>query len=301
MLRHAHHVRLFYATGTMSGSILLLLNIEEALMHSANVRIACILSYFLAGTVAISSLGGVSFSGAYARETASWAAQGIGQDVVNIVLVVPLLLVSTLLTQRGKRLFLLIQAGLLVYCAYSYVLYSFCVHFNRLFFFYCAGLGLAVYALILIGTTLSREGLESWFIKEKSTLIPGIYFFVLTMLFYILWLSEDIPATLAGRTPTNLQDVGLVTNPVHVLDLSIVLPAMLIASVALFRKKSCGYLLFPVMMVFSIVMTVGIAGMVVAMKWHGVTGDARMATVCGVVVVFNSLTLCLFLRTLRRS
>lgn len=43
-------------------------------------------------------------------------------------------------------------------------------------------------------------------------------------------------------------------------------------------------------------MRVAIAGMVIAMKWRGVTGGTAMAALLGVVVVFSSAVLGLFLR-----
>lgn len=88
---------------------------REAIIQSVEIRTACTLSYCPAGSIAVSNLGGVFLPETYARETASWAAQGIGQDVVNIVLVVPGLLLSAFLTQRGGRVFGSILAGTLVY------------------------------------------------------------------------------------------------------------------------------------------------------------------------------------------
>jgi hypothetical protein len=265
------------------------------------MKMACLLSYGLAGTAAVASLGGAFSPATYAREAPAWAAEGVGQDAVNLVLIIPLLLVSAFMTRKGSKLFFFILGGVLVYFLYSYCVYAFCVHFNSFFFAYCASFGLSVYALLLLGTAVNAEEVKSWFDDGRSVMVPAIYFLGITGLFYALWLAEDIPAVVTGQPPKSLAASGLITNPVHVLDLSIVLPASLAASIALLRKRPVGYLLFPVMMIFSIVLAIAIAGMVVAMRVRGVSGDLAPAAVFGIVIIFSTLALASFLRSFTRK
>jgi len=198
--------------------------------------------------------------------------------------------------EEGVPFFL---GGTLVYSVYTYLVYGFFMHFNRLYFLYCAGLGLSVYALILLGMEFRTAQVDSWFDQKKTTYIPAIYFLAITALFYFLWLSEDLPALISGILPKNLSEAGLVTNPIHILDLSIVLPAMAISSLQLFRKKAWGYLFFPIMMVFSVIMTVAIGGMMVAMKLKGVSSGLVMAYVFSLMALCNSAVLEWFLRSLK--
>jgi hypothetical protein len=55
----------------------------------------------------------------------------------------------------------------------------------------------------------------------------------LAAVFSLLWLSTIVPAMPSGDTPEELRDVGLPTNPIHVLDLAAFLPAALLAGAAL--------------------------------------------------------------------
>jgi hypothetical protein len=260
-----------------------------------------LLSYVLAGVVAVSSLGGLLLPEVYAKETPSWAAQGMGQDFVDLVLVAPLLALFTRLAQKGKRIFLFLIGGILVYLVYSYLIYAFYIHFNRLFFLYCAGLGLSVYALVLMAIQLQKAQVETWFSPVRSTALPALYFLATTLVFYFLWLSEDVPALISGIAPKSLAETGLPTNPIHVLDLSIVLPAMALASLQLLWKKPLGYLLFPIMLAFAIVMVAAIGGMMVEMKLKGITSDLTVAYVFGVGVMLNSIVLGLFFKNLKRT
>jgi len=263
-------------------------------------RIA-LFSYLLAAAMGISSWGGVFLASTYAKETPSWAAQGMGQDIVNLILVIPLLVVSAIFSARGRKLFLLLLAGIFIYSLYSFLLYAFCVHFNRLFFAYCSGLGFSFYGLLLLTAELPPDKVKSWFDPAAPTLVPSVYFILLTSVFYLLWLVEDLPAVLSGAPPKSLAESGLFTNPVHILDLSIVLPAMFIASIQLWRKHPFGYLLFPAMMVFSIVMGAAIVGMMLAMNHLGVGGSPGPAGFFGLVILLSVGILGYFLKTMKPS
>jgi len=71
-----------------------------------------------------------------------------------------------------------------------------------------------------------------------------------------------IPALIHGTDPVGLSEVGLMTSPVHVLDLSIVLPALALSESSLLRKKTLGYLLTPLLLGFSALMSLAIGGMI---------------------------------------
>ena len=264
-------------------------------------RLALGLCYGLAGVLVLISAAGLWLPEIYAKEKPSWAAQGMGQDAVDLFFVAPFLAFCAYQVGRWKRVFLFFLEGILGYLVYSFVLYAFCVHFNRIFFLYCAGLGLSVYALALLNLGVGPAEAGKWFDTRPSTKLPGLFFLAVTLIFYLLWLSEDIPAVLSGTGPKSLEEVGLFTNPVHILDLSLVLPAMLIASIQLLRHQTFGYWFFPVMMSFSIVMAVAIGGMVVALKAKGITADLTVAYVFAGMILADSFVLGFFLRSLRES
>src|SRR5262245_44773179 len=110
-------------------------------------RIWLALSLAAAFLMAVASAAGIYCPDVYARETPSWAAQGTGQDIVNLFVVAPALVVCAYLAGRGSLRAWLVWLGLLFYVLYSYVLYAFFVHFNRLFLVYVSVLGLSFWAL----------------------------------------------------------------------------------------------------------------------------------------------------------
>ncbi len=257
-----------------------------------------VLSFPLAGLLALAAFGGIVSPGAYARETALWTAQGIGQDWVDLAVVVPALVVSALFSLRGSRLFRLLLGGTLVYSAYSLVLYAFAVHFNSLFLFYTLGLGLSFYALVCLIVAFQCGGVRSWFSNRAPARTAGIFSALLGTAFYVLWLSEIIPALAAHATPRSVLDAGLITNPVHVLDLGIVLPAFVVGGLSLVRRRPLGYWLVPVMLTFGVVLDVALMGMVMSMAAHEVPDAGPPLPLFAVMAVAGLLVLAALLRRL---
>jgi hypothetical protein len=226
---------------------------------------ASMLSFPLAVLFAGASLGNILLPDAYGRETALWTAQGLGQDWVDLLVVVPVLFVSATFALRGSRLSRLLLGGTLAYTAYSLVLYAFAVHFNSLFLVYTVALGLSFYAIVNIVVAFSREDVTSWFSSRPPVRTAGLFTTLIGAAFYALWLSELIPALVAQVTPKSVLDSGLITNPVQVLDVGIVLPAFMIGGIALFRRRPLGYWLAPMMLTFGVLMDLALIGMVLSM------------------------------------
>jgi len=268
-------------------------------MQKKNDPIILLLSVPLAILTAVVSFAGIFIENTYARENTLYAAQGIGQDIVNLFIVVPVLLVAAFFAWRKSKLGLLIWSGIIFYLAYSYTIYSFGLHFNNLFIAYCSILGLSFYSLVYYLITSLKEPVPEWFEKETSTKSTGIFLMVIAVLFYFIWLSEIIPAILKNATPKSIIESGLLINPVHVLDIAICLPALIITGIALMKKKNMGFLLAPTMMIFCIFMAIAIAAMVLVIKAKGLEANLGLTIVFGLITLISSIFLFLFLRKLK--
>jgi hypothetical protein len=244
------------------------------------------LTLVLAAVFAAASLGNLVVPGAYARETPSWTAQGIGQDWVDLLVVVPVLLFSALLARRGSRRAGLMLGGAVGYTAYSLVLYSLAVHFNALFLVYSAALGLSFYALVSVVIACHRDDPRTWSSLPALERAAGGFSIFIGVAFYILWLAEVVPAVASGRSPASLADVGLITNPVQVLDIGIVLPAFILGGIALIRRRRLGYWLVPMMLAFAALMDIALVGMDLSMAARDVPGGGqRIPIFAGMAVV----------------
>jgi hypothetical protein len=231
---------------------------------STRCRLPALLSIPLAILLAVGALGGILLPAVYAREHPHWAAQGVGQDWADLVFAAPLLAFSAFFTLRGSRVFTLLLAGTLSYALYSLVLYAFFVHFGPLFLVYTWALGLAFFALVTLVCELRGGDMRAWFGPDAPVRFAGGVAVLLGGAYYALWLSEVIPTLVSGAPLKSAADIGFVTNPVQVLDLGIVLPAFVVAGVALFRRRPLGYWLAPTMLGFGVVMNVALVAMTIS-------------------------------------
>lgn len=261
---------------------------------SSRIQFAAFASLVVAIFVALASLGGILSPAIYARETAVWRTQGIGQDWANLLVAVPWLVISAFFTLRGSGRARILLAGGLAYTTYAYVLYAFAVHFNALFLVYCGALGLSVYGLIALASEL--RGARRWFDRSVPRRLVGGFEMVCAAAFALLWMFQILPALLAGTDPAGLAETGLFTNPVHVLDLALVLPATFAAGWLLWHRRLLGYILAPIVLAFVILMGASLGAMAIAQYAAGLVDNLAVAIGAAVLTVVSAALLVSMLR-----
>jgi hypothetical protein len=181
------------------------------------------LSAGLTVLLVIASAAGLFIPGLY-RDTPNWVAQTRGTDLVTLVVAIPALAASLLLAARGSRRAQVIWLGVLGYVLYMYVIYAFDVAFNPLFLVYVAVLSLSLWSLVTVLLRMNRDDRPTRFAPNLPVRSIAGYLLVVATLFCLAWLKDIIPATVGNRAPAGLHGLNLPTNPVHVLDLSVLLP-----------------------------------------------------------------------------
>ncbi|MDP9255671.1 MAG: hypothetical protein M3Q31_03830, partial [Actinomycetota bacterium] len=177
-------------------------------------------------------------------------------------------------------------------------IYCFDVHWSRLFLLDVAVFGLSVYALIAALVSVDLMRVRSGFPTGARFHSTAAALLSIAVLFGALWLSIEIPAAVRGTAPAELRDVALPTNPVHVLDLAIFLPAVAISGLLLYRRRPLGYLLAPVMLAALSAVGVGIVALMLVSAHRGLSASpVAIAMVAGLVVV----QLALLVRMLRAA
>ena len=248
--------------------------------------------------VLTASASGIFLKSIYARETPSWAVQGIGQDIVNLIAAV-VLFIAIYFVNKGSFKAFLIWSGVLLYLIYAYVIYAFDVHFNSLFLVYVAILGLSFYALVVSVIHVHLDDMQAYFSAKTKARVVSVFLLVLGILFYLLWLREEIPALLTGKIPQSVLQANLPTNPVHVLDLGLYLPAMLITGLLLWRRKLLGYLLAGPLLVFSILTGCAILAIFLVMSSKGMPTNVAIEAFLVVIIVVSLVLSVLFLREVK--
>jgi len=240
------------------------------------------------------SLAGILVHSIYARETVNWAGQAVGQDIANLFLY-PILLGLAFLAARGSLRAYLVWSGLLAYSAYTYAVYAFATHFGPLFLLHVAILGLSVYALIGSLTSVDARRVKAAFAQTAPVRQTAWALNAVVLVFLALWLSVDIPATVRNTPAKELRDSGVLTNPVHVLDLALFIPALALTGVFLLRGRALGFVLAPVLLVAGIGISVAVVSLSIVLSHRGQSSLAG-GIVMGLLALVESFILIRFLR-----
>ncbi|MET3905228.1 hypothetical protein [Paenarthrobacter sp. 4246] len=185
----------------------------------------------------------------YGRETPVLFNAGIAQDLVNLFIVAPLMLILAIRASRGSLRSGLCLVGFLAFTAYNYAIYTFSVHFGPLFLLWVAVLGLSVFAAAGSLAGLLRPGSGAASVRQHVGL-PAWFLIALGVMFAVLWLSQIVPDLLAGRPSTSAALWDVPTDPVHVLDLALYIPAICASGVLLLRHHRIGYASAPGSLIF---------------------------------------------------
>lgn len=266
--------------------------------HKPGDRIVLSLSVFQSALILGVAVFSLIHPDVYASESPNWQVQSTGQDLVDSLFIVPMLLICTVFTLRNNKTAFFIWGGIHLYLLYTFIIYAFNIHFNSFFLFYCVVLGISVYSLLWYGyriVLIYLQAVTDYHYKHKWL---ALYFILLGVFYVFLWLAEIIPAMIHHTRPPMLEETGLFTNPVHVLDLSVVLPAFIITGVLLFSGNRAGYLLTPSLLTFMVLMNITIAALSIFMGYKQLEYSGALASNMGLLALISALLLRRHLKSL---
>jgi hypothetical protein len=235
----------------------------------------------------------------YAGLTPAFLPQAIAQDVANLAIASPAWLILAALALRGSLRAHLLWLGVLTFTVYNYVIYSFSVPFGPLFLLWVAVLGLCLYSLIGGLVTVDHAAVAAQFRSRRAVIVTAWFLMIMAALFAMLWLSEDVPALLAGKAPQSLADMALPTNPVHILDLAFFLPATVATGVLLLKGRALAHTLAPPLIVFLILTGIPILLTPVVQTARGELAAWGVVAPIGTVTVASLAMLVWLLATIR--
>jgi hypothetical protein len=250
----------------------------------------------IAVLAATAALTGLLDGRIYAREALTWAMEGMGQDLVTMIIVIPAFVISGYLAARGSIRALLVWLGLLIYFIYSYILYAFFIHFGPLFLVYTAILGLSVYAMIVSLYNIEPTRIAASFGARTPINLLSWFLYAFVALFTVLWLADIAQGLTSTTFPENIADLGLPVNPVEVLDLGLYFPGVAITAHLLKKKHPLGYLFTAPVLVFGVFMGLAVIGMSVTMTLKGISFAVAPVITMGLTALASLGMVILFLK-----
>jgi hypothetical protein len=219
--------------------------------------------------------------GLYRYETVSFYAQAIAQDIVTLLLGVPLLIISLLMSKKGSMRGRVLLTGTLAYFLYTYASYSFLSAFNEVYLFYVAIFSLSLFAVILSFMSIPVDELAGHIQAGYPRKGLGIFCLSVGIVIALMWLARIVPATLQESAPVGLEAAS--TLVIQSLDLGLVVPLGILSGVLLLRKQNWGYLLGTVFLFKGTTLVIAVFVMAVNMMRMNVSGSFIEMGVFGVI------------------
>jgi hypothetical protein len=205
--------------------------------------------------------------GLYYYDSVSAAAQEQGNDIVTLLVGLPLLVLSTWFAFHGSMRGQLLMTGTLGFFLYTYLSMSMLTSFNALFLVYVAVFSLSLFAFI--GSLLSFDlaALPQYFDEHTPhRWIAGVLFVIAGFL-SLAWLGKILPLLSPNAPQPELQNAT--TMVIQAMDLGLLVPLAILAGVLLLRRDALGYLLSSVFVLKAITMGLAVSAMIINMVLAG--------------------------------
>jgi hypothetical protein len=231
--------------------------------------------------------------GLYFYDTVSSAAQTQGNDLITLVVGLPLLAVSAWLAFRGSLRGRLLLAGTLGFFLYTYMSMAMLAAYNALFLVYVTLFSASLLAFILTLLAFDLNTLPRYFSPRLPRgWIAGLLFTVGGFLL-LAWLGRIVPPLLRGTTPALENATTLV---IQAMDLGLIVPLALISGGLLLRRSAWGYLLASVALLKGVTMGLGVSAMGINMALAGVPDSLGILIPFLVITAANLVMTVVLLR-----
>jgi hypothetical protein len=260
---------------------------------------AYVLTGATAATMATASAFGVFATDWLYRDNALVTATFRGQDMVTLVVAVPLLLVGLVLEMRGSARGRVLWLGMLFYSMYGYLFYAVAAAFNQFFLLYVATFGLPLYALLFSVPRLDLARIGSTMAGRVARIVAITYTSVVATGLGLLWVGISLSYLVTEDVPQPIVDSGHPTGVVFAVDLVFIVPPMLLAAVWLARRQPLGWLLAGVMSVGGSVYTLTLAAASVEVSRQNVGASSELTIWAGLTML-GVLTVALLFAGIRR-
>ena len=251
-------------------------------------RMATLLTAFML----VQSVLGLVWSDQY-RDVDWIRATWYGNDWITLGAAVPLLWFGRLRAARGSVRGLLVVLGLAGYAVYNYAFYLFGAALNIFFPIYVVIFLLGIATLGLLLSHLDVTAVAGAFRPETPVRLIGGYLVFVGVSLATVWLGMWGAYAFAGR-PTPIEPEAF--KVVAALDLSFMVPTLIVGGVLLWKRRAWGYLIATIAAIqgalYLLVLSVNSA-IVISRNLAAAPGELP---IWGPLTIFTALAAILLLR-----
>lgn len=220
-------------------------------------RPAYVLTVIIAAFATVAAGGGLLLEGVY-RDNAFTISTWRGNDLATLFVMVPLLLAALMIASRGSARGYLVWLALLEAMLYNYAFYLFGAAFNWFFLVYAAIFACAIWAFFLGLANLDVVALRARFSARTPVRWICAWMLFVGVGLGTVYVAQWAVFAVGGAVPPIMARTAQHTNVVFALDLSLVIPLLVVGAVWLWRRRPWGYAIAAIINVKGAVYMVGL-------------------------------------------
>lgn len=269
-------------------------------MQQSGLKTAHALSGVIVALMLAASAGGLLIDGLY-RDNLLVTSGWLGNDLVTLVLAVPLMAAALLFAKRGSMRAQLVWLGMLAYVLYNYAFYLFAAAFNAFFLVYTVLFTLSIFALIFSLKTIDGKAIAGRFRPRTPVKWVAGYMLLVVLLLGGFHIALSLSYLFTGQVPEIIVAVEHPTNIISALDLSMVVPPGMLGAIWLWRSQPWGYVLGVIWNVKGAVYMVALSAATLSAYRAGATDDLTQLVLWGFICVGSLISSILLLGNIKSS
>lgn len=231
----------------MPDQVLKARSVPVALPVTPGLDLSYALSLLAATILALASAGGLLYQDLF-YPAAELRQSFVPNDIVNLCLGLPTLLLSLWLARRGHLLGLLFWPGALFYIFYNALAYTLALPLNAAFLLNLLLATLSIYTMVLLLCTIDDRSVEQRLAGVVPRRMAAGVLILLGVAYFLLSVG------IFGGALINRASLGAAESATHAVDL-LISPAWIAGGLLLWRRRALGYvsavgLLFQANMLF---------------------------------------------------
>ena len=263
-------------------------------------KISWTLSLIVLILMAAVSLVSLLFPTLY-RDNAFIQAVWRGNDLVSLAAAVPVFILGLIYSRRGSPIGELIRLGLMDYTLYNYAFYLTAASFNVLFLPYVLVIVLSAFALLTGLVSIREKEIKEHFQSQLPVRWIAVYLIFVAVGLSAVYFIQYLGFVFQGTLPDIIRKSGHVTHIVPALDLTLLVPWLVLGGVWLWQHRPWGYVVSGIKLVKGLLYTLVLTGVGFSTLKAGFPEGAAEIPLWGTLCLGFLITSGLMLAHRRRS
>lgn len=207
----------------------------------ASLNTSLILSWICVPLMIIQSIIGLFVSGTYEKDGTMGRAIWQGNDVANLFLFVPLLLIAIVLAKRGTDKGKIFWLGIQALVTYDYLYYPLAVAYDKYFLFYLTIFGISFFSFIFGITRIDFSKYTQYLPGKRSSVAVSVLMLFFAAILSLMWIGLSVMNIFTGEVKITGQSM------ISTFDLILITPPVILSVIWLLKGQARGYVILTMM------------------------------------------------------